>query len=402
MNLLCPNCQKPLTVPDQYAGQPMRCPLCQGTFTVPGLPPMPGAVPATPAAAMPGAAPPLPPEPALASAPPPPGDVYGLKPEPPPGAAAPGGPPPLAPPPPGVDDAVLEELPPAAPPRGPGLPSYAPPAPQGAAPTPYVEGEPTYPATPTPEGYQHKFVIWFSPRILQFVAPVAVLMIFVLQFFAWVGVYPGGVAAAWQNPWQAAFGFRPEEPDLKRIFAFTTDEELKDNKDISDPKDQVKDNRPGVSVLTIFYLLLFIPTLLVTLACGALVFIPPSQVPPALHQILPWRWGIVAALNLIVFLFLALQLVLGFSLEWSVAQWGDAKVEKEVRDQEKKEEKKDKSTVPQKEVDAKRGEKRAWITRTVWLNLAVFFHVLAILGAAVMFWLNRRGARPAPQINMLW
>ena len=34
MNLLCPNCQKPLTVPDQYAGQPMRCPLCQGTFAV--------------------------------------------------------------------------------------------------------------------------------------------------------------------------------------------------------------------------------------------------------------------------------------------------------------------------------------------------------------------------------
>ena len=38
MNLLCPNCQKPLTVPEQYAGQPMRCPLCSGTFTVPALP----------------------------------------------------------------------------------------------------------------------------------------------------------------------------------------------------------------------------------------------------------------------------------------------------------------------------------------------------------------------------
>ena len=38
MNLLCPNCQKPLTVPEQYAGQPMRCPLCAGTFTVPALP----------------------------------------------------------------------------------------------------------------------------------------------------------------------------------------------------------------------------------------------------------------------------------------------------------------------------------------------------------------------------
>ena len=38
MNLLCPNCQKMLTVPEQYAGQLMKCPLCNGTFTVPALP----------------------------------------------------------------------------------------------------------------------------------------------------------------------------------------------------------------------------------------------------------------------------------------------------------------------------------------------------------------------------
>ena len=35
MNLLCPNCQKMLQVPEQYAGQLMKCPLCSGTFTVP-------------------------------------------------------------------------------------------------------------------------------------------------------------------------------------------------------------------------------------------------------------------------------------------------------------------------------------------------------------------------------
>ena len=54
MNLLCPNCQKMLTVPEQYAGQLMKCPLCAGTFTVPGLPPdapsMPAPAPSQPAA----------------------------------------------------------------------------------------------------------------------------------------------------------------------------------------------------------------------------------------------------------------------------------------------------------------------------------------------------------------
>lgn len=35
MNVLCPNCQKMLQVPDQFAGQAMKCPLCGGAFTVP-------------------------------------------------------------------------------------------------------------------------------------------------------------------------------------------------------------------------------------------------------------------------------------------------------------------------------------------------------------------------------
>src|ERR1700756_5726080 len=55
MNLLCPNCGKMLTVPDQYAGQMMKCPLCSGTFTVPALPsgPVESASPPPPPPAVP-------------------------------------------------------------------------------------------------------------------------------------------------------------------------------------------------------------------------------------------------------------------------------------------------------------------------------------------------------------
>jgi hypothetical protein len=48
MNLLCPNCQKMLQVPEQYAGQLMKCPLCTGTFTVPALPQSPAPPPPPP------------------------------------------------------------------------------------------------------------------------------------------------------------------------------------------------------------------------------------------------------------------------------------------------------------------------------------------------------------------
>src|SRR5215470_17975414 len=90
MNLLCPNCQKMLTVPEQFAGQLMKCPLCAGTFTVPGLPPASSPPPPDPAPAMqgpsPSVSPPqIPPEPAppLPLQPPPemPGATCGTRPQ---------------------------------------------------------------------------------------------------------------------------------------------------------------------------------------------------------------------------------------------------------------------------------------------------------------------------------
>src|SRR5262249_19587544 len=58
MELLCPQCQQKLTIPDQYAGQLMRCPLCNGTFTAPALTPPPP--PAVFSPESPSAPPPLP------------------------------------------------------------------------------------------------------------------------------------------------------------------------------------------------------------------------------------------------------------------------------------------------------------------------------------------------------
>src|SRR5947209_3696605 len=43
MEFLCPSCQKMLTVPEQFAGQPMKCPLCGNAFQAPSLAPPPSA-----------------------------------------------------------------------------------------------------------------------------------------------------------------------------------------------------------------------------------------------------------------------------------------------------------------------------------------------------------------------
>jgi hypothetical protein len=365
MNLLCPNCQKPLTVPEQYAGQPMRCPLCSGTFTVPALP--------TPVASAPPPVAPAP-TPVVASAAP--ADTYGLK-----DPIAP--PPPVVPPP--VSDLVLEGTPPA---------SRAPSSFTGGTPSPaprqvFTEAEPSYPSTPTPEGYQRKYTIWFSPKILQYVAPVGLLLIFVLTFFPWVGVYPGGVADAWQNMWQAAFGGYSIDPDV--VVASPPFPKYTE-------KDAEKTTEPGYNVLLIFYFLVLIPTVLIALGCLALRFMPPAKVPPAAHPVLPWRWGIVAGLNLILLLFLVLQIVLGFSLVNNVLAATNSQIAARAANREAGVT----TTQQARQDDIDRGLARQKLRQTIWLDLVVVLHLLALAGAGLMFCINRRGARPAPRIDTLW
>ncbi len=328
MNLLCPNCQKMLTVPEEFAGQLMKCPLCNGTFTVPGLP---------------GAPPPP-------SAPAP--DVYSVRNDP-----APPPPPPLAPPP-------LSNLEPSPPLSSSAVTSKPSPGPS-LSPLP-------------PEGYQHTATVWFSPKVLAWLAPACLLLVFVLQIFDWVGLYPGGVRAMSGNAWYAAFGLYDVDGDLKQEVPFIADEKQK----------------PGWSILTVFYLLLFFPVLVVTIASVAITMIQ-VKLPPQVEQLLPWRWGIVAAVNLILFLFLALQVLLGFSLDGQYTEWVDKEMKSEAKN--------NPTTPERKKTEAQRGEKMEVLRHTFWLRLVVFLHLVAILSAVLMFWINQRGThRPMPKLELVW
>lgn len=325
MNLLCPNCQKMLTVPDEFAGQMMKCPLCSGTFTVPGLP---------------GAAPPSSPSTGPET------DVYSIRHEPSP----PSSPPPL---------------------------SFSPPPP----PPPLPETATTLTPAPKPSlthtDYQHSLSGALNPHVLPWIAPLCLLLVFFLQFVDWDGIYPGGVPAVTGNAWYAAFGTYTVDGDLKNLVHFGEDDKLK----------------PGVSILTIFYLILFFPALLVTIAS---VVLPMLQIklPAQVERLMPWRWGIVAAANLLVFLFLALQLLLGFSLDSRYRDW----VDKETKSTES-----NPTTQEKKTADARRGELLERLRHTFWLRLVVLLHLIAIISSALMFWIDRRGViRPLPKWELKW
>ena len=214
--------------------------------------------------------------------------------------------------------------------------------------------------------------------MLPWIAPACLLLVFVLQFFDWDGLYPGGLPAVTANAWSAAFGAYTIDGDLKRLVPAIEDEKYK----------------PGASVLTIFYLLLFFPTLFATIASAVIAMIR-IKLPPQVEKLLPWRWGIVAALNLILFLFLGLQVVLGFSLDSRYKEW--------VENETKLHSKENPTTQERKLNEAQRGELLEMMRHTVWLRLVVLLHLIAIVSAVLMFWINQRGThRPLPKLELRW
>jgi hypothetical protein len=378
MNLLCPSCQNPLAVPEQYAGQLMKCPLCGNNFTVPALAPTPAAAAEPSLAYTSGPSPAMAPEedshdftpielsghiPPPVSPPPPSTDrnhgTYGLTPE----AARPA-PPPLPPPPPRPAAPVAPTAPPA-----------------GIRPAP-----PSPPRPTAAGGYTHTVATTLHPRSLRLIAPVCLVLVFVLSLFPWVGVYLGGNGIITQNAWGAAFG----ATSVDTVFDFHEKWEEK----------TPAEDKPGPDWLMILFLLFgLIPAVVVGLGAVALPrLMREFKLPPGLAQIEPWRWLIVSGVTLLALLFLFLQLVTSFSIE--------AKAHARVaRTLAKENEKATNNEIKAKwnEIKGNQDYMVAGLRRTVSLRLSFILLLLAAAGAAGAHWLDQRGPdRPLPRFEVHW
>jgi hypothetical protein len=335
MDFLCPSCQKMLTVPDQYAGTLMKCPLCANTFQAPALPT--------------AAAPPPPPPP-----PPPPRDVY-------------------TPP----EEVAVAAAPSAQPARAP------------AAATP---GASTAPLPPPSTGdYTGGFSVPFRYEVFQYIAPVCVVVVFFLMlFFPWLGLYPGGYGVYEQGVWRAAAGWIPSGD------ADSSEGRWKKLKDdaklpaavIAKPEDGV-DRSPAL----ILYLLVFFPALIVTVGAAVLPHLEgQTRLHPTVTQLQPWRWALAAGLCLLALLLLLLPLLFGFPLENRITtdvddmfKTGDiAKVA-------------DSAQTKAMARGAILGFQQ--LHYTVWLKLTVFLMIVAAAAAGLTFWLERRAQKPVPRLD---
>src|SRR5262245_1312390 len=320
MELLCPSCQKKLTVPEQYAGQMMRCPLCQNTFTVPALP-------STVAAA----------EPFAGSAPamPPPQEAYGLAAEP--AAAAP--------------------FPP--------ISAESPSAASSAAPSTAVGG----PAATPSAGYTRVCAMRIKPQVVQWLAPGGLVLVFLLMFLPWIDSL---------NAW--GMGFKAWGIGIVEAKEITLrDENLRLHGRTADIVGAEKAKEVslrfwgtgfnnldvGPSTETTHTLVIFFDLLTVILALPlaiASLLFTLKVIPdvPALRPYLPMRSLIVGAIAGLAWFFLTLQYV--------ILLFGEG-------------------AIPINFLGI----------------LAWWVYTIAVVGAFLEFWLEKRGpGKPVPRMSMDW
>jgi hypothetical protein len=366
MNLLCPSCQSALAVPEQYAGQLMKCPLCSNNFTVPVL---------APAAHEPELT--FAPDPSAALAPEP--DAHDSTPIDLSGHV----PPPATPPPPPPEGGhapyglTPEPTPPAPPP-----PTPRPPAPVAStAPAPGTKPAAPPRARPTaPAGYTHSTVLTLHPRGVRAIAPVCLLLVFVLSFFPWVGRYYGGYGVVTQSAWGAAFG------------GYTVDDVF----DVMEGYSKApEDEKPGPSALTIIFLLVgLIPAVLVGVGAAALPRLRREfRLPPGVTVLEPWRWMIVTGMTLVALLFLLLQLMTNFSIEARAREKVGLQATKEAAN----------SNARAADIKENMELAKMGLRRTVYLRMSFILLVLAGAGGAAAHWLEHRGTdRPLPRFEVDW
>jgi hypothetical protein len=362
MNLVCPHCQKLVTVSDQNAGQMASCPSCKQTFLVPSLPQTVNLPP---------------PEPDL------PVDIS-LTPEPPPErpkfepsghAEDQEGPYKMASEPPPRPKPLFsthesEEISSAA--AKPASASVA------ARPSASVLSTSAPAAPPPPGGYSHTRSLALNPRALPPFVIITVTLLFLMLFFPWTGVYPGGYGIYTQNGWQTLGGLSRDPVGIEALGA---------SKPI--------DDGVGANWIMVFYILLLIVALVLVFA-PLVVTHGTLKLPPIVQQYWPWRLAALGASLAIALLILLAQNWIGFGVERAVSAHVDAALESE----------RSAATTPEKQevYNIHRGMEigRYGLQRTAWHRLAVFLQILALIGVALEIWLERRGPRPLPRADFHW
>jgi DNA-directed RNA polymerase subunit RPC12/RpoP len=340
---VCPNCYKPIELPDDTAGKEAACPNCGKPVAVP-----PRYTPEVAAGG--GVAPAVAPDTyrVLPSEP-----NTGVKPMStvPPASSPPAAPPPGLTPPPGV-----------APPPAPSAPLSA-------------------------DLYTGGAGVTLNPLWLVWVPVGCFALAFVLYFFfTWARLAPGGYTVLTQNGWQAAFGGHDG-----------TVPEVKEWKEL----ESSLPTRLTWDLLIVPYTVLLLAAVALAAVERVLKDPKPRDLPAPLMwlpQVWPYLLYILIGLAAATFVLLYLASLRGFSLERVPHELArlEPSVEKALEA--------GPTGTELRRVNIQVGQNAARFApgQTVWLNLLLIAHVVALLALLARLWLVARGPKPFPRIGVQW
>jgi len=340
MRLLCPNCNKSITVPDADAGKTTQCPECGHSFQAPELfstmPP-----PASPPAPEPA---PTHPEPIT--------PVYPTRPTTPM-------------PPPSTE---------------PGVP--APPSAQPAPAEPSAGGAPTL-----PDGTRF-YSVRIAPQWIRWVPAVCLSLALLLTLFKWVGAFPAGYTVYSQNAWQALFAtFSSDRVGEEKVFH----------------KASAISDRTRPNMLLLLYLLILIAAILLALAIHfAAPERLPSTVRRVWHHRAQILTGLAVAALVVLLLQMAIGFGLSNAIHRLAADDFAAQAADATHPARTAAEAKTPEEEKIVEIGIARELGQYHLGSTSWLDLALLAQVLAVAAIAIEHWLIRRGNRPVPRIGVAW
>jgi hypothetical protein len=149
------------------------------------------------------------------------------------------------------------------------------------------------------------------------------------------------------------------------------------------------------------YLLIFLAAVAVSVFAAVWPLLA-IQMPSIVVMFRPWRWALAAVVCLLPFLLLSLQSMWGFSLEQKV----HAAVDEKVKPLVEKAQKPKPSNEEQKMIDMARASilGAQQLQRTVWFRMTFFLHILAVVAAALTFWIEWRVSKEkqVPRLDVRW
>jgi hypothetical protein len=264
----------------------------------------------------------------------------------------------------------------------------APPLPPMPAPPPGVAVPP--PPPPPPGEYARSCWLPVKPAWLAWVPLGCLAAAFILSFFTWAKLAPGGYSVVTQNGWDALAGDHGGSPPETKEWTDLT--KAFDSKEAPGP-------RLRTDLFALLYLLLLLPTLALAVVERVLKDPKTQQLPGPLMwlpQVWPYLLLLIGGLSLLLLILLGLASLRGFGIERAVQDVAAAKYEKELAVNTSGPDLRKTNILVGQEVG------RFAPKQTVWLNLLLLLHVLAVVALLARIWLTTRGDKPAPRVGVQW